>query len=62
VTSGGWERTIGGAQSVPSNVGERKRLHTSETLHFADCKAVDESAAAIASLQEEIDPNGEISR
>ena len=34
VTSGGWERTIGEAQSVPSNIGERKRLHTSETFHL----------------------------
>ena len=31
---GGWECTIGEAQSVPSNVGEQERLHISEMLHL----------------------------
>ena len=36
VTSGGWERTVGGAQSAPSNVGVRKRQrirYGNEMLH-----------------------------
>ena len=52
VTSDGWERTIGEAQSWPSNVGERERLHISETLHLPTVGVLvaQKSQTAVASL------------